>query len=260
MDDTSSHFGCIRFQLFGIPIVIRPVSWVLLAFLGGAFGVKSGEDLSGVLLFVVAGMLCLLVHEMGHALTGRQLTGCQPNIEIGGLGGFTYCPLIPGTRLGYFLFVLAGPLGSLALGLVAGLVFGLQIGNVPAGVVFSLIAPFTEPPASVLSAVIPGMVKSGLLPQEGVSTLFVFYGQLFTVCVWWTVFNLLPIFPLDGGRLLGTVLGNDRMAAMVGVVLGVLLCILCLVWSVAGGGSWWNVFLAGWLTYMNVIYLRAPGS
>ncbi len=241
--------GSLTFFLWGIPVTIHPISWVMLLILGGGLGVDSGQQLASVLLFVVAAMLCLLVHEMGHALTGRKLTGCQPAISIAGLGGSTFTPRLPRTRSGYFLLVFAGPLASLLLGVVAGAFFGLQIGSVTDGIFFALTYPLPiEPGIGLLLTVQQADINHLLL---------LFYLHLFGVCVWWTIFNLLPIFPLDGGKLLGTLLNNDRTACVVGMVFGGLLCALCLFWALLGSGSWFNVLIVGYLTYINYSCLRS---
>ncbi len=240
--------GILNFRLLGIPVSIHPISWVMLLILGGGLGVDNGQQLASVLLFVVAGMLCLIVHEMGHALAGRQLTGCLPGISIAGLGGNTYTPRLPRTRAGYFMLVFAGPLASLLLGILCGAIFGLQIGHVAEGIEFSLLYPL---PVHLNVSTLLAIDESGMPPL-----LLTFYLHLFGVCVWWTIFNLLPLFPLDGGKLLGTLLNNDRTACMIGLVFGGGLSALCLFWALLGGGSWFNVLVVGYLTYINYSCLR----
>ncbi len=244
--------GILNFRLLGIPVSIHPISWLMLLILGGGLGVDSGQQLAYVLLFVVAGMLCLLVHEMGHALVGRSLTGCLPGITIAGLGGSTFTPRLPHTRSGYFALVFAGPFASLLLGIVGGAVFGLQIGDVGGGVLFSLFVPLhallpLQPPVSTLLAI----QSADLNPL-----LYSFYLQLFMICVWWTIFNLLPIYPLDGGKLLGTLLNNDRKACIIGLIFGGIISALCLLSALFGGGNWFNVLIVGYLTYINYSCLR----
>ncbi len=242
--------GILNFRLWGIPVSIHPISWVMLLILGGGLGVDSGQQLAHVLLFVIAGMLCLLVHEMGHALAGRHLTGCLPGIQISGLGGLTYITRLPQTRLGYFLYVFAGPLASLLLGILGGALFGLQIGSVVEGVAFSLLYPLFGLEATPLSTLTA-------IDAAGMGHLLLaFYLKLFLVCVWWTIFNLLPIYPLDGGKMLGTLLNNDRTACIVGMVFGGGLSLLCLLAALLGGGSWFNVIIVGYLTYINYQFLR----
>ncbi len=253
MQEDTPPRGSISLRLFNIPVTIYPISWIMLAILGGGLSISNKGEIANVLFFVVAGMLCLIVHEMGHALTGYRLTGSLPRVAIAGLGGVTYTPVIPRTRVGYFGMVFAGPFASFLLGVLAGAIFGLQIGDVAAGVRFSLLAPLPlEFDEDFLFYIAMGMGDSGM-PEQ----LFMFYMHIFSVCLWWTIFNLLPIFPLDGGKLLGTLLNNDRLACIIGLVFGGALCLLCMLWLVKGGGSMWNVFIVAYLTYMNYSVLRS---
>ncbi len=245
----SAPKGSLYFELFGVPVLIKPGSWIVLALLGGGLGISSGADVSGVLIFMVAGMLCLLVHEFGHALSGRALGGGEPSIEIAGLGGATYTPYPPRTRMGYFFMVLAGPLASLGLGILGGFIFGLlYLGNPIAGIVISLLEPLGISIGDWAYVPLVDAIASG---QLSIFALNCFY-TLFMICTYWSIFNLLPIFPLDGGKLLGTLIDNYRIAAMVGLVLCGVLCVLCTIC-----GMWFNMMLCGYLAAINWQYLRS---
>lgn len=67
----------VHFTLFGIPVYIRPSFWVVLAIFGGALSISSVEDLIYPALFVIAGFIAILSHEMGHALVGRRLAAAS---------------------------------------------------------------------------------------------------------------------------------------------------------------------------------------
>lgn len=249
MQSSSYPKGSLYFELFGIPVLIRPLSWVILALLGGGLGISSGSDVSQVLVFVVSGMLCLLVHEFGHALMGRYLGSGPPSIEIAGLGGVTYTPYPPRTRWGYFTMVLAGPVASLLLGIVGGFIMGLvHLGNPLAGVIISIVDPLGIPIADWAYISLAKALNNGSL------SFFSFncYYTLFVICMYWSLFNLLPLFPLDGGKLLGTILDNYRIASIVGLILAGGLCILCLL-----NGMWFNMMLTGYLAAINWQYLRS---
>ncbi|MBQ2813872.1 MAG: hypothetical protein IJE66_02550 [Akkermansia sp.] len=241
--------GEIRFTLWGVPVAIHPMSWVVLAIIGGGFGVSDKDSLVQVLCFVVAGMLGLLAHEFGHALTGRMLGAGPASIVIAGLGGVTRHAGVLSSRLYYFMTVLAGPMASLLLGILGGLLLGLQIGHVGAGLQLSLLLalPGSAIPPDTQAVVIEA-VMSGSLPP----LMFSLYGVLFLVCFWWSVFNLLPIMPLDGGRLLATLLGNMRVVCIIGLVI----CALLAVWAVVSG-SWFNFILVGYLGWLNWQFMRA---
>jgi len=247
MQCSSVPKGSLYFELFGVPVLIRPSSWIVLALLGGGLGISNGTDVSNVLVFVVAGMLCLLVHEFGHALVGRYLGGGEPCIEIAGMGGVTYTPYPPQTRRGYFLMVLAGPLASLFLGIAGGFLFGLMhLGNPLAGIVFSLYGPLgLSMPDWAAIPLYETLQEGGISPFLGTC-----YITLFIICLYWSLFNLLPLFPLDGGKLLGTLLNNFKIASYVGIVLASALCAYCLV-----NGMWFNAMITGYLAFINWQYL-----
>lgn len=247
MNATNSPSWVLRFRLFGISVQILPISWVVLALLGGAMGVSDAAGLNNVLIFVVAGMLCLLVHEFGHALVGRGAGAVVQGVEIGGMGGTTTFAMLPPRRLGYFLMTLAGPLASLLLGLLLGVCFGVQLGNVWAGVRYACLMPWQEMlPLDLQQQIVMGIYQNELSPQ-----LVQAYAVGIGVCFWWSVFNLLPVFPLDGGRLLGSVLNNY----LIPCALGLVVCVGLALWALVAG-QWFNVMILGYLAFINWQYFR----
>ncbi|HBF16361.1 MAG TPA: peptidase, partial [Verrucomicrobiales bacterium] len=64
-------------------------------FLGGGIGIKSRQDFLMILLWIVVLFVSILVHELGHALTSRKMTGVTPSIKLWGMGGLAY----PNTQL-----------------------------------------------------------------------------------------------------------------------------------------------------------------
>lgn len=247
MNTPNSQAWTLRFSLFGIPVRIRPIAWVVLAILGGAFGVDDGGDLGRVLVFVAVAMLVLLVHEFGHALTGRATGAVVEEIEVAGMGASTNFVMLPPARWSFALVLLAGPLASLLLGALLGVLFGLQIGNAWVG----LRVAFEMPWASTLSLDVQQQLMMGLYLHPMSEWLLAFYTTGMLVCFWWSLFNLLPIFPLDGGKLLGTLLNNYKLPC----VLGLLICAGLGIWNVLEA-RWLNVMILGYLGYINWQYLR----
>lgn len=246
MDTLRPSKGSLYFSLFGIPIIISPISWVVLLLLGGGLGVSDGQELSQALIFVVAGMICLLVHELGHALVGRRLGSGQPIILISSLGGVTYTPRnVPG-RLNFLLMVLAGPLATLLPAIVGGLLLGLQIGAPLHGLSYALLSP--------LGLDLPDALQTSLIRalSTGELSTFVFigYSTLFLISVWWCLFNLLPIFPLDGGQALSRLLKSNRPTCIIGLILSGALAL----WSISIG-AWFNMLITGYLAWLNWQYL-----
>lgn len=136
--------------------------------LAAMIGWVNSQDFLGTLLWVVIITISILVHEFGHALSALYF-GQTAEIELIMLGGLTQRT---GPRLKLwqeFAVILNGPLAGFALGLIA---FFLA----------KKISPSNSPILHDILSV----------------TWF--------VNIFWTIFNLLPVHPLDGGKLLNILL------------------------------------------------------
>lgn len=212
----------IRFSLFGVRVTIHPTLWLMLAALGGLFSVSGLGDLLGVAVFAMAGLLCLLVHEMGHALVGSRLGGGSPEIWLAWLGGACNNPDSRLTRVGGVLMTMSGPAASVLLGLFAVAALGAYIGSFPVACYIGLHAL-----AGVVHA------ETWLL---GSSYLILFFICLIQVCFWWSVFNLLPVFPLDGGQIMHGLMESPRRMHFLSLLFACLLMAGCAVlglWLIA---------------------------
>ena len=112
----------LRFTLFGIPIVVEPWFWLTMAFLGGGLNALQRNypgDYLGVVLFMMAGFVSVLVHELGHALTGSKRGGGQVWIRLWALGGLAYQQGGRLDRKNRCLMILAGPGAGLLLAVVS---------------------------------------------------------------------------------------------------------------------------------------------
>ena len=162
----------VRFSLFGIPIEIQPFFWITLVILGGVSGADSTAEILNIGLFVIAGFISILVHELGHALTARSF-GAHSRITLQAFGGYAAYSGVSLSRLQSFLVTAAGPGIQIALGLA----------------VFFLMR------------FIPN------LSEQGTS----FLTTLVLISFFWAILNLLPVVPLDGGQMLNAVLGPARI-------------------------------------------------
>ncbi len=191
----------IRFSLFGVPVSIHPTLWLTLAILGRAFCVTSMVDLMCVLLFILSAFVVLLAHEMGHALVGRRLGGGEPCVYLAWLGGDCTNETARLTRMQGVAMTAAGPLSSLLVGVLAYLALCLYVGDFRIG---TLLASYSA------LGIMPAVELPGCSPL--VICLF-FY--LIEVSCWWTLLNLLPIFPLDGGQIMqGLMKSRSQMHAI----------------------------------------------
>jgi Zn-dependent protease len=162
----------IRFSIFGIPVRVHPFFWLTLAIIGGALGADSPEAMFRILLFLLAGFISILVHELGHALTARKF-GARSEIVLQAFGGYAAYSGVRMTRPQSFMITAAGPAVQIVLGL------------------------------AVLLA-IPGLRD---LNQNALYFLVVLYW----ISLVWAVLNLLPVLPLDGGQMLNAILGPERI-------------------------------------------------
>ncbi|MBQ8375753.1 MAG: hypothetical protein IJX33_01705 [Akkermansia sp.] len=178
----------IRFTLFGVQVSIHPTLWLTLAILGRAYMVSNLVELMSALLFIIAAFVVLLMHEIGHALVGRRLGGGAPSVYLAWLGGDCTNETARLTRMQGVVMTAAGPLASLAVGLVTCLILCLYVGDFGLASVLSVGFAFGVMPAEVLMAYPP------------LAMFFFFY--LIEVSFWWTILNMLPIFPLDGGQIM----------------------------------------------------------
>lgn len=180
----------ISFRLFGIPIRIEPWFWVTLALIGGGLRANDAISMYLVLLFVLAGFLSILIHEMGHALTVRKF-GLAPAITLVAFGGFASYPAGRLSRSQSFMVTAAGP--------------GVQF-------VFGILM----------------LLLAQVLPIGANSLVAAFFNYLVLVSIIWAVLNCLPIYPMDGGQMLAAVLGpqRERYVYLTGMLCAVIIGLL----------------------------------
>ena len=199
-----------EFSLFGVHVKIHPTIWASLAVM--AF-LLTGEEqgLAGMSLFVVAAFLCLFAHEMGHALLGRWLGGGRPVIELEWLGGICSNNVTRLNRMGVILTTAAGPLTSLAL------IIPVMASLLMTGCSFSLAWQ------QMLNMIVYARPEALLDVYPPMMILFI--SQVVQVSVWWSVLNLLPIFPLDGGIIMSNLMHRPRRMHLMSMIVAGLLAL-----------------------------------
>lgn len=173
----------LSFNLFAIPIRVQPWFWATMAFLG--YFIHAGEPVIFTLIFILAGFISILVHELGHALTIRKF-GLPTEITLSSFGGYAIYPVGRLNRLQSFLVTAAGP--------------GLQLGL---GILLLVLSRFIPiPPESLMNQLVSDTI---------------------IVSIIWALFNCLPIYPMDGGQMLAAVLGprREHLVYLFGVFLAV---------------------------------------
>jgi Zn-dependent protease len=187
----SARQGSVRlFRVAGIDVFLH-WSWFLVAAfeINGRAG--SYSSLAFNVLEYLALFLIVMLHEFGHALACRQVGGTANKIVLWPLGGVAYVD--PPPRPGATLWsIAAGPLVNVAL--------------VP-----------------VLSGL--GFLGRSLGWAETIPNVYALLKAIWLVNVVLLTFNLLPIYPLDGGQILRSLLwfvvGRAR-SLMVATIIGFL--------------------------------------
>ncbi len=152
----------LRFRLAGIPIRVNPWFWIIMALLGSS--IFRDEGPLNLLIWVACGFVSILIHEMGHAVLARWYGSpvAVSLIAFGGIAEYLYPPRSPVKRI---LISLAGPgAGFGLLGIVVATALALDWENQ---------SPLVE------------------------ATL----RYLFIMNLFWNLLNLLPVWPLDGGKV-----------------------------------------------------------
>ena len=174
-------------KFFGIDLYIHGTFWLLplFVFISGMLGGTSVAELGEEIAFIFAVFGCVVLHEVGHALAARAYGIGTRDITlypVGGVASLERMPERPGREIA---IALAGPAVNavIAIGLFAGLAGG------------ALVNPF------------------GLSGDPGFFEAFA--SRLMWANVLLGAFNLLPAFPMDGGRVLRAILatGMTRVRA-----------------------------------------------
>lgn len=170
------------FSVAGIPIRVHPLFWLMAVL----FGASSGSP-AKLLGWVIAVFVSITIHELGHAFALRRY-GQDSEIILYLTGGLTVYTNVKISANQQIFVSLAGPFSGF---LFAALLVALSI---PLG---GMILP------GVLFGFIP--VPYILFPP-GLEILTSFFMDLLFVNIFWGLFNLLPVHPLDGGQVARNIL------------------------------------------------------
>jgi len=235
------------FKILGFQINID-LSWFLIAILiawslaEGLFpNIHEGLSVATYWAMGVAGalglFLSIVLHELGHSLIARRCGMEMRGITLFIFGGVAEMGGEPPSAAAEFKVAIAGPIVSLAIGV-------------------ALIAVSFVSETLALPTTIDGVVT--------------YLGWINLILV---AFNMIPAFPLDGGRVLRAALWHlkgdlrwaTRITSNLGGLFGLLLIALGVVSAIGGnfiGGAWWvilGLFLRGaaGMSYQQVLLRRA---
>ena len=219
--------------LFGTPVYLTS-SYLLLVVLGFMF---TGWDLERGFLWIFAVTASLFIHEFGHVFAARA-NGHSSEVYLWGLGGVT----VPsGESRGWrgIFMSLAGP----------------GAGFLAAYLLYLFAMPGDLRPDLLDYA------RGGSRYPIADTTLWPYLHQkLVFIGMVWTFFNLLPIYPMDGGHALEDFLGlfmrrhqAAKLSALAGMLVGIPVAVLGLM-----NGFLIVGILVGWMALQN--YERFRGN
>jgi len=181
-------------RVAGIKIFIH---WTfLILILGIVFsGIKRGYNAEAILLnlgFIGCIFVCVTLHELGHAITAKRFNFKTRDIILLPIGGLARMEGLPDKPKHEFLVAIMGP----AVNIIIALILFLTL---------------------KLSDASPESLDDFRITRGN------FWFQLYSVNLYLAIFNLIPAFPMDGGRILRALLSirlprarATRIAAHIG--------------------------------------------
>ncbi|MCK9918496.1 site-2 protease family protein [Microbacteriaceae bacterium K1510] len=148
------------------------LAWIFAATYASGGSANAWDSL----LFIVLVFLCVLLHEFGHIFTARAFGVQTPYVTLLPIGGVAQLERIPEEPGQEFLIAIAGPLVNVAITLVLIVAFGADLQLSAATSVDNTTIPLVN--------------------------------RLAAVNLFLALFNLIPAFPMDGGRVLRALLAS----------------------------------------------------
>jgi Zn-dependent protease/CBS domain-containing protein len=163
-------------SVLGIAIRIHVTFLLLLAWIGFVYYLRGGplaaaEGLAFILLLFGS----VLLHEFGHAVAARRYGIPTPDITLLPIGGVARLSRMPDNPRQELVIALAGPAVNVLIAIV----------------LFAVLGSMVDPGDLVLRIEDPGIGMAAKLMAANVMLV---------------LFNLLPAFPMDGGRILRSLL------------------------------------------------------
>lgn len=168
-------------SIAGIALYVHATFVLLLAWVALREYQTSGDAIQAIggVVFVVAIFATVVLHELGHALAARRYGIRTRDITLLPIGGVARLEAMPKEPRQELVVALAGPMVNVVI----------------AGLLWLWLAATGGMPDFAGTA----FIGEGFLDRE-------FIARLLAVNIWLVLFNLIPAFPMDGGRVLRALL------------------------------------------------------
>jgi Zn-dependent protease/CBS domain-containing protein len=162
------------FRVAGIQLRIHITFLLLIAWLAFGYYAQGGSAMAASrVIFVLLLFLCVVLHEFGHAFAAKAFGINTPDITLLPIGGVARLERMPEEPVQELIIAVAGPLVNVVIALGLFVVGGSQ-----------------------------GLLNRSTVEGGGL------IAQLLTINIILVLFNLLPAFPMDGGRVLRALLAT----------------------------------------------------
>lgn len=194
-------------RVAGIDLKIHLTFLIFLLWIGSTYLARGGAEFAiQGMLFIILLFACVLLHELGHALTAKAFGIHTTDITLLPIGGIARLERIPNEPKQELLIAIAGPMVNVVIAVLLIFYLGQR----------AAVSDFDDintPRVAMLS-------------------------KLASVNIGLVLFNLIPAFPMDGGRILRSILAMrmnylraTEIAASVGQSLAIVLGIIGLFYN-----------------------------
>lgn len=239
--------GSLRlFTWFGIPVHLHLTFALIFPIL---LWRSYGEGWSGFVtetILYIGLFFCVLLHEYGHALTARRYGIHTKDIILTPIGGIARLERLPEKPIQEFIVALAGPLVNVVIAI---LLFGLLKG-IFYGDRWETLDWYIRNLSSSNAGYSNSTLTDELGPTIGLVTPFLV--NLLFANIILVVFNLLPAFPMDGGRVLRALLAmrmSRVKATQVAARIGQVVAVGFMAMPVFGGANFLMFGLIGFFVF-----------
>jgi stage IV sporulation protein FB len=247
--------GELHFRLFGVPVRVHPLFWLVSLLLG--LQIRDGQLL---ILWVLCTFVSILVHEFGHVIA-IQRYGARARVVLYSFGGLAITETAPyghdwgrdwrpdgyddrdRTQWQQIVISFAGPLAGFVLAAV---------------VIGGLFATGHKVDFYLHENVsfVFGHGEWVANPRIYATVNFLLYINIF-----WGLMNLLPVYPLDGGKIAQELLSMHdarrgvRRSLVLSIATGAVVAVFVLFWQ--RGQGFFMAAMFGMLAYTSYMTLKA---